>query len=153
GLIRVARFREDQYPDVCIEQWRKHRHRIRAHCDVECQRDFAIRYVSNALIQEFQRALENLKSLHIDALLVDVTENARGTDWEGAVARVLTPRPLICGSRGFIRHPHHGLRLTCDRSGIWKNPKQSANCPLVEQRMVKDCAPDPIYQYRRGLFN
>lgn len=111
GIIRIASFLETHYPVLCARSWEKFRNTAPATCDSKCQERFIIEHVENGLLAEFHDVLKSLERRKIEGLLVDVTGNGGGTDWEAGIARMITPKKLMCGSRGFIKHDHHAKRL------------------------------------------
>lgn len=125
GVVRIASFLETHYSVLCARSWERLKKTVRATCDSKCQERYIVEYVENGLLTEFHDVLENLKKRQIEGLLLDVTGNGGGTDWEAGIARMITPRKLVCGSRGFIKHDHHAKRLIEHRAEVLKDLKAS----------------------------
>lgn len=158
GFVRIASFLERNYLSLCKEKWKEMQTSISGECKRECQENLIAKYIANTLLKEFADVLDELNKQKITALVVDVTNNGGGTDWEGAVARMLTTKELICGRKGYIRHSHHKSRLgeeselRCDRSKIWDTPGISRSCPLVAFLKEESCAPGSDYKYKKGIY-
>jgi hypothetical protein len=105
GFLRISSFGQGNYPDLCAEEWDQYRTGF-ASCEGECQEKFVYDVMPNRLLTELEKAVERLKTEKISALVLDVTSNGGGTDWVGAVMRMLTSRPILCGQFAFIKHPH-----------------------------------------------
>lgn len=106
GILRVASFVTNDYAALCIDEWNRYRAKLKDNCNKDCVETFSSEVMGNRLLREAERVVVELNSKGIDALLVDVTHNGGGTDWEVGFRNMLTSKRLDCGSRGFIRHPH-----------------------------------------------
>jgi hypothetical protein len=105
GLLRIPIFDQYRYRAVCLEAWAARP--TGEPCDAECLNRFRWHDVPQALIAEVTDNLDRMGD--VDVLVVDVTGNGGGTDWEDIVARTLTRMPLDCPRVSGIKHPHwHG---------------------------------------------
>ena len=105
GVVRVARFGEDAYLDVCEAEWEATVARDTIACDEACH-DRVFRGVGARLLAALDSTLGRLAAHGAVALLVDVTGNGGGTNLADAIARQLTVRPLRGTRVASIRHPH-----------------------------------------------
>lgn len=140
GVVRISSFLETHYLPLCVRAWNQFRKKLSGPCDSSCQERFVIENVENGLLAEFNEVLTILKKKKISGLLLDVTGNGGGTDWEAGIARMITPMPLVCGARGFIRHPHHIKRLSSFKEEVLKelaNPKLVGQKSMLRSKLVE----------------
>ncbi len=117
GLLRIAHFGEDGYPEACRETWDRFRPHVDGVCDGACEMAFRVE-IRNRLLEQLERRVEALGAAGIDALVVDVTGNGGGTDWVQGAARILSPKRLECTRAAFIKHPHWVGILESKREAI-----------------------------------
>lgn len=110
GVLRIPSFVVHDYASVCLEEWDRYKLKIRDVCTGDCVEDFS-EVMGNRLIREVEKTVMALKTQNMDILLLDLSHNGGGTDWEVGVRNMLTPKDLKCGKRGFIRHPHWASRF------------------------------------------
>ena len=106
ALIRIVSFGQGDYPELCVEEWKKYVELLPASCDKKCQEIFVDHRLPNRLLHELDETLEQILSENVSAIVLDLTNNGGGTGWVSAAMRMLTNRPILCGGFGFIRHPH-----------------------------------------------
>jgi hypothetical protein len=111
GVLRIAQFGENQYLAACRQVFRPGMGR----------RALAIA-VRRWLDASLTGALQELRALGIRRLLVDVTGNGGGTEWEAQVTAALTDRRM---TRARTRR----AAPTCDRGEIWHGRPV---CPVLE---------------------
>jgi hypothetical protein len=115
GLIRIASFDEHGFPSECSETIREMHLSDTSACDHDCANEIALK-VANHLTKALVMRTQQLRSSGASALLVDVTRNDGGDDWNEAVARSLSRIPLVDERIGFVRakfwteHLEHRLR-------------------------------------------
>jgi hypothetical protein len=117
GLLRIAHFGEDGYPDACRETWDRFRSHVDGICDGGCEMAFRME-IRNGLLERIEERVEALEAAGIDALVVDITGNGGGTDWVQGAARILSPEKLECSRASFIKHPHWVGILESKREAI-----------------------------------
>lgn len=169
GIIRIADFRDEVYPQTCIEVWNKYAKNLKAKCDEQCRDDFRHKAMRIALVDKFYAALTSVRKANVKALVIDLTRNGGGTDWVGDITALMTDKKLVCGRRGFIKHPHHvknfqemlnelraekkpdlrkikstedQLKLAsenCDRTPIWTQKGISLACSAVGYSAGTNC--------------
>ena len=105
GIVRIARFGEDAYLDICEAEWDATVAQDTIACDEACH-DRVFRGVGARLLAALDSTLGRLAARGAGALLVDVTGNGGGTNLADAIARQLTARPLHGTRVASIRHPH-----------------------------------------------
>jgi hypothetical protein len=105
GIVRIAHFGEDGYPEVCREAWNDLSPNIDELCgDGWCGgfymsvRDRLLAYLSDRIGQ--------LREIGYDTLVIDITGNGGGTDWVHAAAEIVSPKRLTCSRSSFVKHPH-----------------------------------------------
>jgi hypothetical protein len=103
GVIRIAYFDEHGFPSACEDTIKKMQLSDASACDRACARTIALSTI-NALTRAIVNRAEQLRSLGASALLVDVTHNDGGDDWNEAVARSLSSIPLVDEHQGFLKH-------------------------------------------------
>ncbi|MGC1873006.1 MAG: S41 family peptidase [Acidobacteriaceae bacterium] len=104
GLIRIASFNEHGFPMECSNTIREMHLSDASACDRDCAKTIALK-TANSLTEAIVNRAEQLRSLGASALLIDVTRNDGGDDWNEAVARSLSSIPLVDERIGFIRYP------------------------------------------------
>ncbi|MFT4113900.1 S41 family peptidase [Silvibacterium sp.] len=110
GVIRIANFNEHGFPDACENALGELHLDDKSACDHSCQIRVALR-ASNYLTAEVVKRANQLHTLGATALLIDITHNDGGDDWNEAVARSLTPVRLIEEHQGFLKVPFWTARL------------------------------------------
>lgn len=104
GLIRIASFNEHGFPAECSYTIRGMRLSDVSACDRDCADTIALKTANN-LTEAIVNRAQQLRSLGASALLIDITRNDGGDDWNEAVARSLSSIPLVDERMGFIRYP------------------------------------------------
>jgi hypothetical protein len=105
GLLRIAIFSEQWFPDLCEQAASELGLHKDSPCDEACGDRVELK-AADLLTAALERQLAALKAASIDALLVDITGNGGGSDWVEPAARVLTSKPLRSPRVGFIKHAH-----------------------------------------------
>jgi hypothetical protein len=105
GVLRLGVFQPEGFPDLCRAASRALRIPEQAKCDDACSRKIS-RWAYDHLTLNLEERLRQLKAAGAETLLVDVTHNGGGSEWAEAVARVLTPKPLVSERLGFVRGEH-----------------------------------------------
>jgi hypothetical protein len=109
GVLRIHLFMPQARPDLCREMLAA-APEPKGPCDVFCRNRLMARIearYSDALAQQ----LDALNKAGADVLLLDLAANGGGSDWVGAAARMLSPKPLRAQPLGLIRHPDFARRL------------------------------------------
>jgi hypothetical protein len=108
GILRIPLFMYPAYPEICEKL-----HSPSA-CDGDCERRLG-REVEQRMSRALATQLAALAGRRVDAIVIDITGNAGGTDWAEAAARIVTAPGVAAPRMSFIRHPHWvrelGLRL------------------------------------------
>lgn len=134
GILRVASFVPRDYAALCVDEWNRYRKKLKDVCNKECVETFTSEVMGNRLLREADRAVADLNRKAIDALLVDITHNGGGTDWEVGFRNMLTSKQLECGGRGFIRHAHWVKQFDDElldlRESLGKTPSESDSVVL-----------------------
>jgi hypothetical protein len=147
GILRIASFGQGNYLKQCAEEWERFRNSISDKCDEHCQFRFTFEILPNRLLSDLEATVMKLKHRDVTDLVLDLTDNGGGTDWVGAVMRMLTHREILCGQFGFIRHPHWTTKFTQDITELEKkissakddSEKESLNAELQQaQTDLKD---------------
>lgn len=169
GIIRIADFRDEVYPQTCIEAWTKYSKSLKTKCDEKCRDDFRHSVMRKALVDKFYSVLVKVRGANPNALVIDLTHNGGGTDWVKDITALLTDKNLLCGRRGFIKHPHYVKNFTeelqelkagkkrnlseikeverklkiasesCDRTPIWTEKGIHLNCSAVAYHTGDSC--------------
>jgi peptidase S41-like protein len=106
GVLRIASFTEQGFPLACESTVRDMRLDDDSACDADCPRGDIALEAGNRLTEAIVRRAQQLRALGASALLIDITHNGGGDDWNEAVARSLSPIPLVYEEHtGFIKHP------------------------------------------------
>ncbi|MCM2281420.1 MAG: S41 family peptidase [Bdellovibrionaceae bacterium] len=149
GIIRIADFRDEVFPQTCIEVWNKYAKALKTKCDEQCRDDFRHKAMRTALVDKFYAALTNVRKANVKALVVDLTHNGGGTDWVEDITALLTDKKLICGRRGFIKHPHHVKNFTELLTELRSERKPQATKIKSIERQLKlaseNCDRTPIW--------
>jgi hypothetical protein len=117
GVIRIADFNEHGFPLACEITIKEMHLRADSACDRQCDETVTLR-TANFLTSTIINRANQLRSLGASAILIDVTRNDGGDDWNEAVARSLSRVPLIDERRGFIKHPAWTRKLTNDLGNV-----------------------------------
>ncbi len=110
GVLRIAHFGDDGYPQVARPLWDDFASELAGPCDNGCQWQFRT-MVMDRLLAYLAEGARALADAGVDAVLIDITGNGGGTDWAAVAPRIFTPPLLHCPPIGVVRHPHHGGRL------------------------------------------
>lgn len=105
GVIRIAAFGDDRYPDVAAETWSRFRETLEGPCDAERAAAFS-REVARDLLARLAARIREAKAAGAEAMLVDLTGNGGGREWCDAAARLFSEKPLFAPRGAPIRHPH-----------------------------------------------
>lgn len=120
GIVRLGLFIEKAYPAVCAEAARTLGLTVEAPCDTACaeRRDAAAAKVLDAALVSTVRALHKAGA---SMLVIDVSDNGGGSDWNEAAARRLAG-PLRSARVAMLKHPawqhwiDERLRTLADRA-------------------------------------
>ena len=116
GILRIADFNEHGFPQACENTLKGMSLKDDNSCDDDCDRTVTLKS-ANFLTNEIVR-VKQLRSLGASAILVDVTRNDGGDDWNEAVARSLSSRPLVDERQGLIKNPQLTKKLTNELRAI-----------------------------------
>jgi hypothetical protein len=105
AVLRIASFTEHSFPLACESTVRDMHLNDDSACD-HCPRGDIARETGNRLTETIVRRAQQLRTLGASVLLIDITRNGGGDDWNQPVARSLSPIPLVEERSGFIKHPH-----------------------------------------------
>ena len=105
GVIRIAHFGEDGYPEVCREMWKVHAPKIEELCQDGWCGGFHMK-VRDRLLAYLEDRIDHLQTIGYDTLVIDITGNGGGTDWVHAAAEIVSPEQLACSRSSFVKHPH-----------------------------------------------
>lgn len=183
GIIRVADFRATVYPKSCVEAWSRYQSKFENECDEDCQEEFQYYFLRDVLVDNFYRSLEKVRDQNINALVIDLTYNRGGTDWVQDITAILTSKPVVCGRRGFVKHPHHEQNFKelladiqenspgdsdkiaameanvkaasdrCDLSGIWTKKNYKPTCSIVAYRKDGACKYSELKYPGKSKYN
>ena len=117
GLIRIPLFTEHSFPGECEKTIREMQLTDESKCDKECEQAIALA-TANRLTAAIVSRAGQLRGMGASALLVDVTRNDGGSDWNEAVSRSLSSVPLTEDRRGFIKHEHWTTELQTQLHGV-----------------------------------
>jgi hypothetical protein len=103
GIVRLGLFIESAFPAACAEAARSLGLAVDAPCDATCteRRDAAAARVLDAALVSTVRALRAAGAV---MLVIDVSDNDGGSDWNEAVARRLAG-PLRSARVAMLKHP------------------------------------------------
>lgn len=103
GIVRLGLFVESAYPVACAEAARTLGLAFDAPCDSACagRRDAAAAQVLNTALVDTVRALHAAGAA---MLVLDISDNGGGSDWNEAVARRLAG-PLRSARIALLKHP------------------------------------------------
>ncbi len=103
GIVRLGLFVESAYPAACAEAARALGLPPDAPCDAACteRRDAAAARALDAALVSTVRALRTSGAV---MLVIDITDNGGGSDWNEAVARRLAG-PLRSARVAMLKHP------------------------------------------------
>ena len=103
GIVRLGLFVESAYPVACAEAARTLGLATDAPCDAACaeRRDAAAAQVLNTALVDTVRAL---RAAGAAMLVLDISDNGGGSDWNEAVARRLAG-PLRSARIALLKHP------------------------------------------------
>ena len=136
GFVKIPSFLSLHYPDVCAAEWETYRKSLSGECDKECKDKFIYVIVPNRLLQHFEAAINNLRKEKVSALVIDLANNGGGNDWVGAVTRMVTKKPILCGQFGFVRHQHWIKNI----EGKIKDFKEQIKEATVTEKTKKELA-------------
>jgi len=103
GIVRLGLFVESAYPIACAEAARTLGLATDAPCDATCaeRRDAAAAHVLDTALVDTVRAL---RAAGAAMLVLDISDNGGGSDWNEAVARRLAG-PLRSARIAMLKHP------------------------------------------------
>jgi hypothetical protein len=103
GILRLGLFVESTYPVACAEAARTLGLAANAPCDATCveRRDAAAAHVLDTALVDTVRAL---RAAGAAMLVLDISDNGGGSDWNEAVARRLAG-PLRSARIALLKHP------------------------------------------------
>lgn len=117
GLLRIAHFGDDGYPDVCRELWPAYRETIDTPCTDRWCDDFRT-VLRDRLLRYLEARIQAMQRLGYDLLVVDITGNGGGNEWAVSAAQVLSPLPLKCSRQAFVKHEHWQWILERTRTSV-----------------------------------
>ncbi len=120
GVIRIANFNEHGFPEACENTIREMGLSDTSACDGNCARAVALA-TTNHLTEAIVRRAHQLQTLGATKLLVDLTHNDGGDDWNEAVARSLASVPLVDQRRGFIKYGSWTAKLERDLGSVQRD--------------------------------
>jgi hypothetical protein len=110
GILRIDSFSEHRFPEECEKTIREMSLGDKATCDEGCENEIELR-TANRLTAELVTRVQQLRGKGATALLVDITNNGGGSDWNEPVVRSLSSVPLIDAHSGFIKNEHWTTEL------------------------------------------
>jgi hypothetical protein len=110
GVIRIATFSEHGFPEECEQTFRELKLADDAKCDQDCENRIELG-TANRLTGEVVKRAQQFREKGAAALLVDITHNGGGSDWNEPVVRSLSCVPLRDAHQGFIKHEHWTTEL------------------------------------------
>lgn len=140
GIVRIVSFGQGDYPPLCADEWIKYRATLKNACDQKCQDIFVHEVLPNRLIRDFEIVVKEIKKEHVSALVLDLSDNGGGTGWVGAVMRILTTKKILCGTFGFIRHPHWVKNFEAERDEFQaklKSASDEASRKMIQSRLKR----------------
>lgn len=170
GVIRVSDFRDSVYSKICEKSWGQFKTSFQGSCDESCLNDFKHKFFRKNLTESFYSSLEQVRQFKVDALVIDLIYNGGGNNWVNQLTALLTQKKIVCGKRGFVKHPHYVKMFTkqldeykkgsseyheikrkievasekCDRNPIWEKKNFELNCSLVGYHQNKKCKYEKI---------
>lgn len=117
GVIRIAYFNEHGFPEACENTIRGMGLTDTSACDGDCARAVALT-TTNHLTEAVVRRAHQMQTLGATKLLVDLTHNDGGDDWNEAVARSLASVPLADERRNFIKYRSWTAKLERDLGSV-----------------------------------
>jgi hypothetical protein len=105
GVLRIQIFGARWYPELCTAVLPGLGLSASSACDDACG-DHVQVAAENLLTRRYTDAITALERSHVDALVVNLTANGGGSDWEEVAARELSARHLIAPHEAFVRSPH-----------------------------------------------
>jgi hypothetical protein len=125
GLIRISEFSEHAFPGECDKTIREMHLTDESKCDKGCERDIAIQ-TANRLTEAIVKRAQQFRGLGASAILVDLTHNDGGSDWNEAVVRSLSSIRLTDDRMGFIKSEHWTRELESRLRGVEADLKNGA---------------------------
>jgi hypothetical protein len=113
GVIRIAAFMTQSYPQVCEAALADLKRDPTAPCDKDCLAALD-KAASDRFTRDLAARLHALKAAGAQALVVDLAGNGGGTEWSEAAVRMVTGVRLRSPQVAFIRHPHWSGRFEND---------------------------------------
>lgn len=110
GTLRIASFSEHWFSEECKKTIQEMNLGDEAKCDSECDHKIELATANRLTAEIVKRALQ-LRGVGATGLLVDITNNGGGSDWNEPVVRSLSPIALLDGHQGFIKHEHWTTEL------------------------------------------
>ena len=130
GLIRIAEFSEHAFPSECEKAIREMRLTDESKCDKGCERNIAVQ-TANLLTEAIVKRANQFRGLGASAILLDLTHNDGGSDWNEAVVRSLSNIPLTDDRIGFIKSEHWTRELESRLRGVEADLKNGAEPKAV----------------------
>jgi hypothetical protein len=125
GVVRIAEFSERAFPQECEKTIQEMKLPNKSSCDARCARTIEMG-TANRLTAELVERTEHLRELGASELLVDITDNDGGSDWNEPVVRSLSSVPLVDDHRGFIKHEHWTTELESHLRNVETDLKNGA---------------------------
>ncbi|MGA9507053.1 MAG: S41 family peptidase [Candidatus Sulfotelmatobacter sp.] len=130
GLIRIPSFSEHAFPEECERTIREMHLTDESKCDKKCEQAIELETANRLTAALVMRSVQ-LRGMGASALLVDVTRNDGGSDWNEAVLRSLSSVPLAEDRRGFIKNVHWTTELQTQLHGVEADLKSGAEPKVV----------------------
>jgi hypothetical protein len=110
GTLRIASFSEHRFPQECEKTIQEKNLGNDAKCDSGCEKEIELG-TANRLTGRLAKRVQQLRGMGATAVVVDITNNGGGSDWNEPVVRSLSSVPLIDDHQGFIKHEHWTTEL------------------------------------------
>lgn len=105
GVLRISVFHPSGTPQLCRSALKQLNLRADQACDERCK-DAVLTRSYDLLTTSLEAQIRALQAEGAQQLLVDITGNGGGSEWVEAAARIISPKPLQSGQRGFVRGEH-----------------------------------------------
>lgn len=105
--------------------------------------------MTRALVDKFYASFKQVRAANPQALMIDLTQNGGGKDWVRQITALLTKKTLVCGRRGFIKHPHYVKIFTEKLNALKSAPnKEPPKIKENEEKLkmaAESCDRTPIW--------
>lgn len=137
GIVRLGLFIESTYPAACAEAARALALAADAPCDTSCSehRDAIAARVLDAALERTVRAL---RAAGATMLVLDISDNGGGSDWNEAVARRLAG-PLRSAHIGMLKHPAWQDWVDNQLRTVGPDAPEAARWRRVREQLAQPC--------------